>query len=122
MQHLFSGDGHGVMTREQFFELHKQMGTVPDEADIPIDFEDLGFEAKQAVILFNILPDKIEGMGGVWMGKEYSGLSDIMNIYSMNNPKTTMNLLLVCISEASKHYERQRKSSNRELEIVGKKR
>lgn len=71
--------------------------------------DDLSYEAQCALTLFNILPDKIEGMSGAWMGKDFSGLFDIMNIYRMSNQIDVLEHLHVCISEASEHYAQQRK-------------
>jgi hypothetical protein len=97
------------MSREQYLEMCEQMGWEPEEEEIPIDYVDLEEKSQQALRLFNILPDKIEGMNGVWLGKDYSGIGDIMQIYQIPLDKDIFDLLQVCIKEASDHYENQRK-------------
>ena len=92
------------------------MGLPIDENEIPLDINDLSYNCQQAVFLFNVLPDKIEGMNGVWMGKEYGGLTDIMNIYEMVDRKNVLDLLQVCIREASKVYEKQREQAQKKAE------
>ena len=96
------------------------MGLPIDENEIPLDINDLSYNCQQAILLFHILPDKIEGMNGVWMGKEYAGLMDIMSIYEMENRKEVLDLLQVCIREASKVYERQREQSVKQAETQAK--
>ena len=96
------------------------MGLPIDENEIPLDVNDLSYNCQQAIFLFHILPDKVEGMNGVWMGKEYAGLMDIMNIYEMENRKEVLDLLQVCIREASKVYERQREQSQKKAETQAK--
>ena len=76
---------------------------------MPAEVQDLSYEAQQALRLFNALPDKIEGMNGVWLGKDYAGLGDIMRIYKIEDSENVFELLQVCISEAFTHYEQQRK-------------
>jgi len=96
------------------------MGLPIDEKEIPLDINDLSYNCQQAVLLFNILPDKVEGMNGIWLGKEYAGLADIMNIYEMDNRKDVLDLLQVCIREASKVYERQREQAQKKAETQAK--
>lgn len=100
------------MTREQYLLMCEEMGWEPDEEEMPLEVQDLSYEAQQALRLFSSLPDKIEGMNGLWLGKDFSGLDTIMNIYGIEeyDRLEIFNLLHVCISEASKHYEQQRKS------------
>lgn len=97
------------MTQEQYLLMCEQMGWDPDPNEMPAEVQDLSYEAQQALRLFNALPDKIEGMNGVWLGKDYAGLGDIMRIYKIEDSEEVFELLQVCISEASTHYEQQRK-------------
>ena len=69
------------------------MGWEPDENQIPIDPSTLSIEVQQTLVLLNALPDKWEGMSGSWMGKDYSGLSAIMDIYEIQDRKDVFELL-----------------------------
>tara|TARA_Y100000034_G_C6791903_1_gene354646 strand:+ start:562 stop:852 length:291 start_codon:yes stop_codon:yes gene_type:complete len=87
----------------------EQMGYEPEEENMPVDPSDLSYNCQQAIVLFQILPDKIEGMAGMWLGKDYSGLFDIMRLLDIFDKKRVFELLQICISEAHKHYEQQSK-------------
>ena len=96
------------------------MGLPIDEDEIPLDINDVSYNSQQALFLFNILPDKIEGMNGTWLGKEYAGLGDIMNIYEIDDRKEVLDLLQICIREASKVYSKQREQANKQAETKAK--
>jgi len=85
------------------------MGVEPKEEDIPKDPSTFSLEAQQALVMINALPDKWEGMSGTWMGKDYSGLMDIMDIYNIQNKKEVFELMKVCEAEFSKYYTQKRK-------------
>ena len=48
-------------------------------------------------------------MSGTWMGKDYSGLMDIMDIYNLDNRREVFTLLKVAEGEASKFYAEKQK-------------
>ena len=96
------------------------MGLPVDDEEIPLDIADLSYNSQQALFLFNVLPDKIEGMNGIWLGKEYAGLIDIMDIYDIDDRKEVLDLLQICIREASKAYEKQREIANKQAETQAK--
>ena len=55
-------------------------------------------------------------MSGTWMGKDYSGLMDIMDIYNLDNRREVFTLLKVAEGEASKFYadkQKQQESLNK---------
>ena len=96
------------------------MGLPVDDEEIPLDIADLSYNSQQALFLFNVLPDKIEGMNGIWLGKEYAGLIDIMDIYDLDNRRDVLDLLQICIRVASKEYEKEREISQKQAETQAK--
>ena len=93
----------------QYLLMCEQMGWEPKEEEMPQDPSSLSYECQQALVLVNALPDNWEGMNGVWLGKDYSGLFDIMNIYRIDNKLEVFELLKICESELGKYYAQKRK-------------
>lgn len=87
----------------------EQMGWEPRDEEIPIDPSFLSLEAQETLIVLNSLPDLWDGMGGNWLGKDYSGLSAILDIYEVEDRKTVFELLKVAETELSKFYAQKRK-------------
>lgn len=85
------------------------MGWEPNEDDMPRDINELSLEAQQALILLNVLPDKWDGMSGSWFGKDYSGLSTIMDIYTIEDKRTVFELLKIAENELGKYYAQKQK-------------
>lgn len=85
------------------------MGWEPAEQDMPLDPAFLDVNAQYALILLNTLPDKWEGMSGSWMGKDYSGLSAIMDIYEIDDRRNVFELLQIAEEELGKHYRQKQK-------------
>lgn len=85
------------------------MGWEPEEERMPLDPSMLTTEAQYALLLLNVLPDKWEGMSGTWMGKDYSGLGAIMDIYEIYNRKEVFELLQQAERELGKFYQQKQK-------------
>ena len=98
------------MSQEQYLLMCEQMDWEPDPEEMPLEPKDLSYEGQVALTLFHVLPDKIEGMNGVWLGKDFAGLGDIMELYGIEGNREAFDLLLHIIAEASKFYEQQRKA------------
>jgi hypothetical protein len=97
------------MNLDQYLEMCEQMGWEPDEEQMPKDPSQLSLNVQQALILFNALPDNWEGMSGTWMGKDYSGLMSIMEIYEIDDRRAVFELLKVAEAEAGKYYAQKAK-------------
>ena len=97
------------MDAEQYLNMCEQMGWEPKEEELPKDPAYLSYNIQCALVLYNALPDKWEGMSGSWMGKDYSGLMDIMNIYRIDNKREVFDLLKIAEGEASKFYAEKAK-------------
>ena len=89
------------------------MGKEPVEEDIPIEPGDLSYETQQALLIFNVLPDKLEGMNGLWLGKEFSGIGDIFDFYEIEDRREVFELLTYIIGQYGNHYEKQRELRSR---------
>ena len=88
------------------------MGVEPKDEDIPQDPSTFSIEAQQALLMMNALPDLWEGMNGVWLGKNYNGLFDILKLYKIDNKREVFELLKVCEEELSKYYSQKRKEQD----------
>ena len=62
--------------------------------------------------MLNALPDLWEGMNGLWLGKNYNGLLDIMDIYEIEQKREVYELLKVCEDELGKFYAQKRKEQD----------
>lgn len=99
------------MTIDQYYQMCEQMGIEPREEDTPIDPSTLSDTGQQTLVLLNSLPDIWEGMSGSWMGKDYSGLGAIMDIYEISDRKAVFELLKVAENEMSKYYSEKQKQN-----------
>lgn len=82
----------------------EEMGWEPVEAEIPKDASSLDFEVQQSLMLFNMLPDKFEGMSGTWLGKDFSPLQVFMDIYEIYERRDVLDYILIIQNEYSKYY------------------
>lgn len=103
------------MTADQYLLMCEQMGWEPKEEDLPQDGSNLSLECQQALTVLNALPDIFEGMNGTWMGKDYSGLSAIMDIYEIDDRRSVFELLKEAESLLGKYYAQEAKQQSRSL-------
>lgn len=88
----------------------EQMGTDPIPEEIPIEYTDLDFNGQLALKIFNMLPDNIEGMSGSWLGKDFSGLGVLLDVYEVVERQKVLDLMMILISETDAHYKRQQQA------------
>lgn len=97
------------MNQDQYIQMCEQMGWEISENELPKDASNLSIEAQSALLLLNSLPDKWDGMSGTWLGKDYSGLEAIMNIYEIQERREVFELLKVAEDELGKFYAQKQK-------------
>jgi hypothetical protein len=98
------------MNLEQYLSMCEQMGWEPDEDEMPKELGSLSYNSQIAVQLFNILPDRIEGMSGSWLGKDFSCLSVFMDIYEITDRREVLDLMFVIHAAYDEHYRQQQKT------------
>lgn len=97
------------MTQEQYFAMCEQMGWEPREEEVPPDLGTLPYYPQLALILFNLLSDKIEGMSGTWLGKDFSSLQTFMDIYEVDNRRDVLDYIMTIHDVYGKYYREQQK-------------
>ena len=81
------------MTKEAYFEMCEMLGSNPIESEIPVEFEDLNLDVQEAFGIYQMLQDQWDTMNGVYIGKNYSGLIDILTLYDIEDKKTSFSLI-----------------------------
>jgi len=66
------------MTKEAYFELCEVMGTEPLDTEIPVEFDEFPVEVQQAFSVYKMLRDEWDTMSGVYLGKSFIGIKDIL--------------------------------------------
>jgi hypothetical protein len=98
----------------KYLEICSQLGIEPNPNQMPIDPSvDFSYQVQQAFFLYSSLSDKIDSMGGIWLGKDLSGVLDLMTIYNINNKKEVMDYLLYMIQTARGAYAALREQQSK---------
>jgi hypothetical protein len=102
------------MTKDQYYQMCELMGSVAREEDVPVEFEDFPAEVQQAFEIYQVLQDVWEGMSGTYMGKNMSGIDDLLNIYQVPQDEKRFILELIALidSERMKQLSEKRKQED----------
>ena len=68
------------MTKEAYFEMCEALGSEPLAEEIPVDYEDFCLDVQEALGIYSKLRDEWDTMNGVYLGKNYVGLVDILEL------------------------------------------
>jgi hypothetical protein len=83
------------MTKEQYFEMCEMLGSEPLEEEIPVELYDLPLEVQEAYRVYTLLNDNWDSFGGNYLGKNMSGLLDIMNILKIDDKVTILSVIQI---------------------------
>lgn len=72
------------MTRDMYLDMCEQLGTEPIDSEIPVDYESFDYTIQIIFELYGYLSDRWEGMSGVFMGKDYSIIFSLFELYSID--------------------------------------
>ena len=71
------------------------LGSEPLEEEIPVELADLPLEVQEAYRVYVLLNDNWDSFGGNYLGKNMSGLLDIMNILQIEDKITILNIIQI---------------------------
>jgi len=105
------------MTPERYFEMQEQMGNEIEVEEIPLALEDFPEEVQRAVYIFNCLGDRVYPDIG-YIGKDYTNLPILLDIYGVENPEFTLEILRLMdnktIKESSERLKREHEKLKRQ--------
>ena len=95
------------MTKQHYFEMCELLNKPPKPEDIPVELEDFPDEVQLGFSIYYVLQDQWEGISGTYMGKNWTGLMDIFDIYEVEKQdrKTIFEILHLIDRERSAQIE-----------------
>jgi|TARA_R110001592_G_scaffold255696_1_gene519466 hypothetical protein len=80
----------GQLSLEVYLDLCEQKDELPDLDEMPPIHADFPYEVQVAFLVHELLPDRWDGSSGAFLGKDYSSLSTILDIYKVDDQKTCL--------------------------------
>ena len=102
------------MSKEAYFEMCEALGTEPEDSEIPVELEDFPVEVQTAVTVYYKLKDDWDTMNGVYMGKSYAGLQDILDIFEIEKADRKDLLELLTVMDAARQKAIQAQKPKKE--------
>lgn len=102
------------MTKDQYFEMCEMMGTDPKEEQVPVELADFPLEVQTAFEVYQTLQDHWEGMSGTYMGKNLTGLKDVLDILEVDRSDRKLILELISLIDRERmvQYDQKRKQED----------
>lgn len=71
------------------------LGTEPKDSEIPIEFDDLPIDVQEAILVYNMLQDNIDTMNGIYLGKVFTNILDLLSLVEVSDHKTCFCILRI---------------------------
>ncbi len=78
------------MTKDMYFEMCEMLGSEPVESEIPIELDDFPDIVQQVFLVYNMLSDRWDSMGGSYLGKDYAILFQLLDLYSVTEKQEVL--------------------------------
>lgn len=73
------------MSKEAYFEMCEALDQEPIEEDIPVEMVDFPDLVQQCFVIYQMLPDSWDSMGGGYMGKDYTIVFNLLQVYGVTD-------------------------------------
>lgn len=81
------------MTKDAYFEMCEMLEQEPIEEEIPVEIQDFPDLVQQCFVIYQVLADNWDSMGGGYLGKDYSIVFNLFNIYNITESEE----ILLCL-------------------------
>jgi hypothetical protein len=71
------------MSKDAYFEMCEMLEQEPLEHEIPVEVSDFPDLVQQCFVVYGILSDCWDSMGGGYMGKDYSIVFNLFQVYNI---------------------------------------
>lgn len=113
------------LSAETYLKLCEQLGQEPDPEKMPLEASDFPEEVQVAFFMSSLLPDLYDTNAGVYLGKDWSSAAAILDIYEVQDKKTTVYLMklyeLVKIDHSVEKFNVEQEKSKRKAKSGDKK-
>lgn len=72
------------MTKDAYFDMCRELGVEPNEDEIPLDINDFPGLVQTCLLVYSKLKDNWDVMGGKYMGKDYTIVFELFELYSID--------------------------------------
>lgn len=97
------------MTRETYLDMCEQLGSQPQEKEIPVMLEDMPIDIELAYNVYNLLPDKIDSFNGVYYGKELDKAPLMLEFLEIQSKKDIFKIIIIIDSLEREEINRRKK-------------
>lgn len=108
---------------EKYLKICEQLGQEPDPDKMPLTPSDFPAEVQVAFFIFGFLEDEWEGMSGTYMGKRWSNIEYLFNLYEVDSPKTILYIMkmyeTIIVNYRSEKAAQKRKAEERKQQASG---
>lgn len=73
------------MTKDSYFDMCDMLNQEPIEEEIPVEVNDFPELVQQCFIIYGVLPDRWDSMGGGYMGKDYTIVFNLFSVYEVTD-------------------------------------
>lgn len=95
------------MSLETYLKVCEQLGQEPDPNRMPPTAEDFPYEVQVAFFIHDMLPPKIEGMSGTYMGRDINPLSFLYDIYEVEDKKCITDMIMRINTKYINHFQKK---------------
>lgn len=104
----FMQNSNVKMTKAMYYEMCEALGNEPTESEIPVELDDFPLEIQEILELYKFLKDEWETMNGVYLGKNFTGIKEVFDIFEIDirDRKFYMSMLYIVDSIRSKEIKK----------------
>jgi len=83
------------MSKERYLEMCEMMGSDPVDSEIPVEYDDFPLDVQQALSVYRMLKDEWEGFNGLYLGKSFIGLTEILDYMEVDTSDRKLTVQLI---------------------------